>query len=120
MVPSPLTRTFPTRHGERVQLRLAHRGNADVVLELLARRGVKASPLEVRRLLSYDPARRQVLAAFAPVDGTATLVGLGAIDLEPDAYPDTLVVDDRLAPGLAPLLGEVLRDRAVRHRRRAA
>jgi hypothetical protein len=120
VVPSPLTRTFPTPHGERVELRLAHRGNTGAVRDLLTRRGVDASPLEVRRLLSYDPTKRQVLAAFAPIDGAVTLVGLGAIDLEPDADVDTLVVDDRHAGGVGELIATVLRDRAGRFRRRAA
>jgi hypothetical protein len=75
---------------------------------LLAGRGVAAGDLDVLRLLTYDPLRRVVLCAFAPVDGAETLVGIAAIDLEDGAEPDTLVVDERLTEGLGELLGDVL------------
>jgi len=78
---------------------------------LLERRGLPASELELRRLLAFDPARRHVLCALAPVDGTEVLVGFGAIDLGEDA-PDTLVIDERFTPGLGEVLGRVLVERA--------
>lgn len=120
MSSSPLTRTFAPDAGPRVQLRLARRGDIPAVTALLAGHGVKAAGLDVARLLSYDPAHRAVLAAFAPIEGTETLVGLGAIDLDPGADPDTLVVDERLTDGLGELIGLMLRERAARHHRRVA
>lgn len=105
---SPLTRTYPLPAGPRVRLRLARRGDRAAVRSLLAERGVAASDLDVSRLLTYDPLRRVVLCAFAPVDGAETLVGIGAIDLADGAEPDTVVVDERLTDGLGELLGDVL------------
>ena len=81
------------------------------------RRGLPADDLDVRRLLAFDPARRHVLCALAPLDGAEVLAGLGAIDFGEDA-PDVLVVDERFAPGLGELLGRVLIERS--RSRRAA
>jgi hypothetical protein len=114
---SPLRRTFPVPGGPRVRLRMAGPSDRSHVTELLAGRGVPATDLDIQRLLAFDPARRHVLCAFAPVDGHETLMGLGAIDVGEDA-PDVLVVDERLAGGLAELLGRVLVERA--RRRQAA
>lgn len=117
---TPFTRTYPIENGPRVRLRLAWRGDAAAVRGLLARRGLDASDLELRRLLTFDPMKRVVLCAFAPIDSTETLVGIGAIDLDVAAEPDTLVVDERLAGGLSSLLGEALQSRAHAHGRRVA
>jgi hypothetical protein len=117
---SPLRRTFPLAGGPRVRLRLARRSDSERVRALLEARGVAASELEILGLLTYDPARRFVLCAFAPLDGAETLVGIGAIDLEPGADPDTLVVDEELTEGLAAVLGGMLLERARSHGRRAA
>ena len=114
---SPLRRTFPVPGGPPVRLRMAGPSDRAAVTALLERRDVGATDLDVRRLLAFDPARRYVLCAFAPLDGHETLVGVGAIDAGEDA-PDLLVVDERLARGLAPVLGRVLTERA--RRRRAA
>jgi hypothetical protein len=114
------TRTFGLDSGPRVRLRLARATDRVAVGALLAERGVVASELSVRRLLAYDPLTRRVLAAFAPIDGTETLVGIGAIDLRPDADVDTLVIDERLTAGLGELLVRILRDRAQARPRRAA
>jgi hypothetical protein len=114
---SPLRRVYPVPGGPDVRLRLAGPADATAAAALLARRGVDADPLALRRLLAYDPARRTVLAALTPVDGSDTMVGFGAIDAGEDA-PDVLVVDERLAAGLGEVLGRVLIERA--RRRRAA
>jgi GNAT superfamily N-acetyltransferase len=120
-VSSPFARTHPLSDGPRVRLRLAWRGDAASVARLLARRGLDAHDLEIGRLLAFDPSRRIVLCAFAPIDGQETLVGIGAIDLDDGAEPDTLVVDERLAGGgLATLLGDVLVERSRAHGRRVA
>jgi len=115
---SPLRRTFPVPGGPAVRLRMAGPSDRPHVHALLARRGVPATELDVRRLLAFDPARRHVLCALAPLGGQDTLVGLGAIDCGEDA-PDLLVVDERLAGGLGEVLGRVLIERA-RPRRHAA
>jgi hypothetical protein len=99
-----------------VRLRLAGPSDKPAVRALLERRGVAADDFELARLLAFDPTRRHVLAAFAPLDGQETLVGIGAIANGDDA-PDALVVDERLN-GLADVLGRVLTERA-RHRRAA-
>lgn len=117
---SPFTRTYGLESGTRVRLRLARRGDCEAVRELLRRRGVEASDLEIGRLLAFHPLDRVVLCAFSPIDGTETLVGIGAIDLRDGADPDALVVDERLAGGLATLLGDVLHSRARAHGRRVA
>jgi hypothetical protein len=117
---SPLTRTYALDSGPRVRLRLARRSDEPAVRALLAGRGVEATDLEIRRLLSFDVQRRVVLCAFAPLRGSETLVGIGAIDVADDAEPDTLVVDERLTDGLGELLGEVLAVRARARARRVA
>lgn len=114
---SPLRRTFPIPGGPPVRLRMAGPSDRRAVAALLQRRSIPAAELELRRLLAFDPARRHVLCALAPLDGAETLIGIGAIDVGEDA-PDTLVVDERLAGGLADVLGRVLIERA--RRRRAA
>src|SRR4051794_41937113 len=77
---SPLRRTFPVPGAPPVRLRLAGPSDRAGVLALLARRGVEAGELEVQRLLAFDPGRRSVLAAFAPLEGRETLVGIGSIE----------------------------------------
>jgi hypothetical protein len=61
-----------------------------------------------------------VIAAFAPLDGAESLVGIAAIDHEPGAEVDTLVVDERLTRGLAELLVRALSERAASLARRVA
>lgn len=117
---SPLARTHALAAGPPVRLRLARPADADGLHALLDGRGIAATPLELRRLLSFDPLRRAVLCATAPLDGTDVLVGLGAIDLTESADVDTLVVDERLTDGLGELLTDVLRERAASHARRVA
>ena len=107
---SPLRRTFPVPGGPPVRLRLAGPSDIPVVRALLARRGVETDDLTLRRLLAFDPSRRHVLAAFAPLGGQDTLVGVGAIANGEDA-PDLLMVDERLT-ALSDVLGRVLVERA--------
>ena len=109
-----LTRTYALPSGPRVRLRLAGMRDREAVAALLG------DASAAHRLLRHDPARRMVLTAFAPVDGTERLVGIGAIDLDAEADVDTLVVDERLTDGLGPLLDDMLRGRAAAHGRRAA
>ena len=107
---SPLRRTFPVPGGPPVRLRLAGPSDRAAVHALLERRGVNSGDLELQRLLAFDPGRRHVLAAFAPLEGQETLVGIGAIENGADA-PDILVVDERLN-ALSYVLGRVLVERA--------
>jgi hypothetical protein len=86
---------------------------------LLGQRGVEASDLELERLVRYDPRRRVVLCAMAPIRGAETVVGVGAIDLDA-AEPETIVVDERLTDGLGTLLAEALVQHAQIHARRTA
>ena len=71
----------------------------------------------MRRMLAFDPARRHVLCALAPLEGAEVLAGVGAIDFG-EEFPDLLVVDERFAPGLGDVLGRVLIERS--RSRRAA
>ena len=114
------TRTHPLPAGPRVRLRLARSSDRDGVARLLRQRDAEAFELGVLRLLRFDPLSRSVIAAFAPVDGVDTLVGIAAIDHLPDAEVDTLVVDERLTDGLAELLVEALAVRVRSRTRRVA
>ena len=114
---SPLRRTFPVPGGPPVRLRMAGPSDRAAVQALLTAATSTPPTSTSGACSSFDPYRRHVLCAFAPLDGQETLVGLGAIDVGEDA-PDVLVVDERLARGLAPVLGRVLTERA--RRRRAA
>ena len=111
------SRTFALASGPRVRVRLGMPRDAGRVASLLGDLGVEASELDLRRLLTYDPSRRRVALAFAPMDGRDVLVGLGAIELRPDAEVDTLLVDDRVADGLRDFLAGLLAQRAARSRR---
>jgi N-acetylglutamate synthase-like GNAT family acetyltransferase len=115
-----LTRTYELPAGPRVRLRLARRSDLPALRALLAQRGVEATDLELERLVRYDPMRRAVVCATAPVDGTELLVGVGAISLEDGAEPDTVVVDERLTDGLGELLCRALVGRARARARRVA
>ena len=114
------TRTHPLPHGPRVRLRLARPADRDSVVSLLRRRDAEAYELGVRSLLRFDPARRTVLAAFAPIDGVETLVGIAAIDHAEGAQVDTFVADERWWDELAELLVNALAVRARARTRRAA
>ena len=113
-------RTHALPSGPRVGLRLARPSDAERVACLLRDRGMADADFAARRLLRYDPSQRSVIAAFAPVDGADTLVGVAAIDHEPGAELDTLVVDERLTQGLGELLVHTLRERAGSRTRRVA
>ena len=109
MLDSIFTRTLALPDGERVRLRLARPADAPDVERLL-----DAPPLDVRRLLRFDPARRAVVCAL---DAKERLVGVGAIDLHHDAEPDVRAAE---IPGVEALLTDVLRRRAQSRGRRVA
>jgi N-acetylglutamate synthase-like GNAT family acetyltransferase len=115
-----LSRSYALPAGPRVRLRLARRSDSEGIRTLLDQRDVEASEIAVNRLVRYDPWQRVVICATAPLGGTETIVGVGAIDLEDDCEPDTVVVDERLTEGLGELLAEALTQRARAHARRVA
>jgi len=103
---SPLARTHGLDSGLRVGLRLARPRDAPALAPLVGG-AERASDL-----LTFDPARRIVLCATAPLDGAEAVVGVGAIARHRGADPDLVAVDERRARGLDALLGSVLRARA--------
>jgi hypothetical protein len=110
-----LARTYELPNRQRVRLRLARRSDLPSLQALLAQRDIEPSALELERLVRYDPRRRLVLCATAPIDGTEAMVGVGAIELgAPEAEPDTIVVDERVTQGLPELLNAALVGRAAR------
>jgi hypothetical protein len=115
-----LSRSYELPAGPRVRLRLARRSDLPGFRALFAQRGVEATDLELERLVRYNPRQRTVICAMAPVRGAETVVGVGAIDLDAGAEPDTIVVDERLTDGLGTLLTEALVQRAQIHARRTA
>jgi hypothetical protein len=115
-----LSRTYELRTGPRVRLRYARRSDLPGLRALLQQRGIEPTELELTRLVRYDPRRRAVICATAPINGTELIVGAGAIALEEEALPETLVVDEALTDGLAELLGAALVGRARAHARRVA
>src|SRR5436305_5188238 len=111
-----LSRSYELASGPRVRLRLARPSDLPGIRALLAQRGLPATEIGLERLVRYDPRRRLVICAMAPVAGAETLVGLGTIELRPDAEPETVVVDEA-SDGLVTLLDEVLTQRAQLHSR---
>jgi hypothetical protein len=115
-----LSRTYELPSGPRVRLRYARRSDAPGLRALLRQRGIEPTDLELSRLVRYDPRRRAVICATAPIGGTELIVGVGAIDLQDEVPPDTLVVDEGLTDGLADLLAAALVGRAKARARRVA
>jgi hypothetical protein len=107
-----LSRTYELPAGPRVCLRYVRRSDAAGLRALLARREVEAGDAALSRLARFDPTRRAVICATGLVGGADTIVGVGAIELRPDAEPDTLVVDEALTEGLGELLAGALVGRA--------
>ena len=106
--------SYPIRGGYRVRLRIARTSDASSIRALLERLNLGPADLEVARLVQFDPRRRCVLCATALIDGSETLVGVGAVDLDGpvSGVPDTLIVDAPLADELPGLLTAALAGRA--------
>jgi hypothetical protein len=115
-----LSRTYELPAGPRVRLRYARRSDVPGLRALLEQHDVEPTDLELSRLVRYDPQHRVVICASAQVGGTETIVGFGAIELQAQAPPETLVVDEALTDGLADLLASALVGRARAHARRVA
>lgn len=114
--------SYPVRGGYRVRLRIARTSDASSIRGLLERLNLGPADLEVARLVQFDPRRRCVLCATALIDGSETLVGVGAVDLDGpvSGVPDTLIVDAPLADELPGLLTAALAGRARLTAARAA
>ena len=111
-----LARTYQLPDGPRVRLRYARRSDAPGLRELLSRRGIEAADVSVERLVRFDPTRRAAICATGLIGGAETIVGVGAIDLDTDALPETLVIDERFGGDLAELLAAALLARAAARR----
>lgn len=108
-----LGRSYPLAEGLRVTLRMAHSSDARAIRRLLARRsGGEAGPIELARLVRFDPRRQLVLCATALIDGGERLVGVGSIALERNGaeppQPELVAVDPEVAPSVASLLAGAL------------
>jgi hypothetical protein len=109
-----LGNSYALPRGPRVRLRLTQLRDAPAIRALLERGGLDPEDLEVARLVRFDPRTRVVICAMALIGSSDTLVGVGAIglDVNPQAEPDTLVVDAQLTDGLDQLLRRALVGRA--------
>jgi hypothetical protein len=94
-----------------VRLRLARSSDAPAIQALAAEHGIELDSLSLERLLRFDP-RRIVICATALVGAGEVFAGFGAIELEPGAEPEPVLVDERFAGGLGELLAAALAGRA--------
>jgi GNAT superfamily N-acetyltransferase len=111
-----LATTHEAGHGLRVRLRLTRPSDAARVQQFIdslppASRGV------VRDLTFYDPRRRLVVAATAPIAGGEAVVGLADLDLLETGLAGVglVVADDRRGQGVGKLLSEAAAALATRH-----
>jgi hypothetical protein len=109
-----LARSYDLPPGPRVVLRLVRVRDLPRIGELLTRQGIDPDELELARLVRFDPRRRLVVCATAPVGSAEAVVGVGAIDLVDDQapVPSLVVVDHPGTEGLAELISEALIGRA--------
>ncbi|HWF52194.1 MAG TPA: hypothetical protein VG294_16250 [Solirubrobacteraceae bacterium] len=103
-----LSRTYVLPRGPRVRLRLARPSDGPAIRALAAEHGMEGDSLQVVR---FDP-RRLVICAMALVGAEEVFAGVGAIDLEPGAEPELVLVDEELTDGLVELLTAALAGRA--------
>jgi hypothetical protein len=110
-----LASSYLLTRGPRVRLRLPQLRDAPGIRELLRSQGREPEELEVARLVRFDPRIRLVICATALVGSRESVVGIGAIDLEPgrESHPDTVVVDAEQTEGLDELLTHALLGRAA-------
>ena len=105
--------------GLRVYLRLPHPGDGSRMRDLHLRVGLPVDELELSRVARFDPRRGVTICATVLVGTKELLVGYATAEVAPSrvASSPTIVVDDRLAPGLGALLARALHDRlaAARH-----
>lgn len=106
-----LSRTYVLPRGPRVRLRLARPSDGSAIRALASEYGIEGNSLPVERLLRFDR-RRLVICAMALVGAEEAFAGVGAIDLEPGAEPELVLVDEELTEGLGELLVAALAGRA--------
>jgi hypothetical protein len=98
MDPGTLLATTHDAGGLRVRLRLARPSDALRLRGFLESHAPRLSA-HARRLTFYDPRRRLVVLATAPLEGSEEIVGLA--DLPTPAPRDTVVVVDDRTPNHA-------------------
>lgn len=101
-----LGHVYALANGSCVRLRLARTSDIEAVRALVAGRGLE---LEAARLVHFDPRRRYVVCATSLIEGSETLIGIGAIARDGDSpVPELLIVEDDKAAEVAPLLSQAL------------
>ncbi|MGH2895470.1 MAG: hypothetical protein ACRDPM_19700 [Solirubrobacteraceae bacterium] len=103
-----LARYHPLARGPRVCLRLARRRDLKAIADLYARQGIPVHDLWLARLASFDLVTTLVVCATALLDGTETVLGVGAIEFVRPTVPTLIVVDEHETEGLAELLSGAL------------
>jgi hypothetical protein len=108
-----MARYYLLPSGLRACLRLARPRDEAGVARLFWLGGREPDELALARLLRFDPERLSICAT-ALVDGVEMVLGIGAIDLTPDAPagPELVLVDESAGPGLEELLRDALLGRA--------
>jgi hypothetical protein len=104
--------TYALDGGVRVRLRFARASDHALIRALVLRVGDHAEGLELGELVHFDPRRRAVICATALIDGSETLIGVGAIDLDDHSRPETLIADGAYADAVSELLRAALEARA--------
>jgi hypothetical protein len=114
-----LDHRYTLPNGLRVLLRLPHPGDGARLRELHLRVGLPADELDLSRIARFDPRRGVTICATVLVGTKELLVGYATAEVAPSrvAATPTVVVDDRLAPGLGALLTQALHDRLAAARR---
>jgi hypothetical protein len=104
--------TYALDGGVRVRLRLARGSDSAPIRALVLRANGRAEELELARLVHFDPRHRVVVCATALIDGSETLIGVGAVDLDDHGRPENLIVDGDYADAVSELLTAALVGRA--------
>jgi hypothetical protein len=116
-----LGHVYTLKDGTCARLRLARSSDAPAIARLLEGHAPVPHELDVRRLVHFDPRRRQVLCATGLVQSRETLLGIGAITLDAESpEPDLLIVVEPYRDELSPLLTRALGEAAGAIRRSRA
>jgi hypothetical protein len=111
MARTPVPSSHRLPGGPLVRVRFPVASDRAKLRDLLDRAGGQGGDLAERRLLRFDPRTRVALVAAVALNGSEVLVGYMAGDLRQGAGPDLIVADERLAPGVADVLADMLRTR---------
>ena len=93
--------------GTRIRLRLPHSADRIGVAALSERLGLEADDLEITRALRFDPRTRTALCATVWADGRETVVAFGTA-AHGTGRAETVLADERLAPGVGAIVGAAL------------